>query len=418
MKAFLMLEGLCCSVHNGEPGVASAVTRCNKVIDVSRQARVRGVREHDSKRQAVLCCPEIKIYDYDESKYSRALEPFLRNCYSLTPVIEPHDQRSFFADFTGCESGQNDPGSIIDEITRGTDTSACSIYSGFAPGKYIAWSISRALQHSVFKGQERKEGEAWFSVDKAGLAEVTARLPVRYLWSLTNEMASELEMLGFRFFSDIAAAGIHSMISRYAKKGRALFSYSTGLDSTPVLPLYPQKSIAVDINFETAPADESALYEALAVAARDLARRLFEAGHACRRLTLEVSGPGCGYAVTRDFPRPIAGPRQIASVATRMSIEVLSSSGEPVCVSGFRIEASALCAQPFRQADLCPGIDHERRGEQFDSCMASIAPAMEALKRRYGTGILHRCSEIEAKEARRESMLCYWDPVRWLLPRK
>lgn len=418
MIGCFVIEGLWCSVHRGSSSGVSAVIQGSKILDISRVARRVGIIPGQTRRQAQLCFRDTQFFEYDEPRYSRAFEPYLNRCYDFTPVIEPGDARFFFADFTGCRLDTKDPGEMLSAVFEDVLRIDCSVYAGFAPSKYLAWALGRVLQDEVLKGNGADTGRAWFVTERSDIPQVTSKLPLRYLWSLDSDMARDLEMLGFYVFSDVAAAGLQNMVRRYGKKGRKLYSYSTGLDPAPVLPLYPPKSIIAGRMLESMPSDGTGVYGVITGAAQEIHQKLMGGGHACRRLSLTVFGHGKDVrtmCATRDFMSPKCGARQIAWAALSLFTEAVGEMGPVGEISGFQIEASALCAPTSFQANLSGGhLDcrESAREETLDRCMVELAPAVSALERKYGAGLVRPCTDLLKKDLRRESMLSYWDPVR------
>ncbi|MDP2858770.1 MAG: hypothetical protein Q8P50_12440 [Bacillota bacterium] len=410
MIGCFIIEGIQCSLHNEAAPGPSAVFSGNKIVDVSRSARMVGIKPGLTKRQAQICFGDVQLFECDQPRYARVIEPFLERCQGLTPLIEPRGQ-FFFADFKGTRAAlQGIPDTLTALFAHGPYWD-CSVYAGFAPGKYLAWSAARALQDEVLEGTYSDPTGVrlvWF--EASAVEAVISRLPARYIWSLDEEAASELGALGFRTFADIKKAGLQNLIRRYGKAGRQIHRYSTGLDSTPVLPLYPPRTISVERASELFLDDGPQVYDAIADAASELWRKMNDSGDAYQRLSLCVRSNGRQFAASRDFPRPQYNRQQVTWASTRLFVETLKA-GPLKVISGLTLEVSALCKPVPVQASLVDTKESAREGS-FEKTMVTLAPAMGALQRRYGSGLLRPCAEMVSEESRREAMLSYWDPVR------
>ena len=410
MIGCFIVEGIQCSLHSEAMPGPSAVFSGNKIVDVSRSARMVGIKLGLTKRQAQICFGDVRLFECDQPRYARAIEPFLERCQGLTPLIEPRDQ-SFFADFRGTQAVREGiPGTLNTLFAHGPYWD-CSVYAGFASSKYLAWSVARALQDEVLEGTYSDPTGmrlVWF--EASAVEAVIARLPGRYIWSLDEEAASQLGALGFRTFADIKKAGLQNLIRRYGKAGRRIHHYSTGLDSTPVLPLYPPRTISIERALELFLDDGSQVYDAIADAASELWRQMNDSGDAYQRLSLCIRSNGKQFAVSRDFPRPQYSRQQVAWASTRLFVETLKAGLFKV-ISGFTLEISALCKPVLVQTSLVD-TKESARGSSFERSMATLAPAMKALQSKYGSGLLRPCAEMVSEESRREAMLSYWDPVR------
>lgn len=425
MIGCFLVEGLLCAVHKGQDQFCaqgpSAVVQGNKVIDVSNSARKNGVRPLQTRRQAQLCSPDIRFFDYDEPRYAGALDVYLDRCYLLTPVIEPYNASLFFADFRGCDV-DGVPQKVLETIFGSGDHLDISVYAGFAPSKFLAWAVSQAIADGVLQAEEYSCGWSSFLCELLDVTWLTARLPVKYLWSLNSNVATELELLGLRTFADVAKAGTHNLIRRYGKQGKKLHSYSTGLDRTPVLPLYPPRALVAERSFELISGDGTEVYALLADAALEIHRKLLKEGQACQRLRLIVFTPRGEIRRAKVFSRPVYSAKQIAWAAMRLLIGEgdyarAVEGAVPADIKGFRVEASALCDPLTLQADLTGKCLVLRDGPgDIERCLAEIAPAMRALERRYGSGLVRTCNDLLQKDGRREAMLSYWDPVRSMTP--
>lgn len=405
-----IVEGMQCSLHNEAASGPSAVFLGNQIVDVSRLARMAGIKPGQTKRQAKICFGDVRLFEHDGPRYARAAEPFLERCWELTPLIEPRDQ-FFFADFRGTAVARESiPGTLNTLFAHGPYWD-CSVYAGFAPGKYLAWSVARALQDDVLEGTYSDPTGmrlVWF--EASAVEAVISRLPARYLWSLDEEVSSELDALGFHTFADVKKAGLQNLVRHYGKEGRQIYRYSTGLDSTPVLPLYPPRTISAGRAMELFLDGGPQVYDVIAGAASELWRKMKDSGDAFQRLTLRIRSGGKQVDASRDFPRPQYNPQQLTWTSTRLFIETINA--EPLkVISGFTLEVSALCKPIPVQAGLVDTGERTRE-VSFEKSMATLAPAMKALQRRYGSGLLRPCAEMVSEESRREAMLSYWDPVR------
>ncbi len=410
MKAYFIVEGLYCLSHTSCDDVA-AVFRGNKIVDVSRNARLAGVRERHTRRHARICCPEINLFEFDEARYRAALEPFLDKCYSLSPVVEPHDGRSFFADFCGCDVQPRGAVSILEQIASVHEARGCSIYAGFCVGKHLCWSIAEALKDGAVQGYGLEPGFVYIDGWNSDLESVKRMLAIRYLWSLDAEKATRLEALGLSTFSEAELAGEQSITRISGKNGKALYSYITGLDVTPVLSRYPAQKVTVETNLDESVAADGLSDCILTETAGRLNAKLSQKGCAFQRMKILVHDAGTLHSTVKEFQRPQFGRLQIYTVISRVLREILTASS-PVSVTGFTVEASRLCAKPMSQETLCDSF-FDDKDIAVDSFLQAMAPALRPLEDRYGMGLVRRCSEIELRESRRELMLSYWDPVRW-----
>jgi nucleotidyltransferase/DNA polymerase involved in DNA repair len=406
-----IVEGIQCSIHGEAAPGPSAVFSGNKIVDVSRSARMLGIKPGMTGRQAQICYGDVRLFECDQARYAGAIEPFLERCCGLTPLIEPRGQ-FFFADFKGTQTARERIPDTLNAIFAHGPYWDCSVYAGFAPGKCLAWSTARALQDEVLEGTYSDPTGvrlAWF--EASAVEAIISRLPVRYIWSLDEEVASELVALGLRTFADIKRAGLQNLIRRYGQKGRHIHRYSTGLDSTPVLPLYPPRTISVERVLETFLDDGPGVYDAIASAASEIWRKMSDSGDAYQRMSLCIRSNGRQFVASRDFPRPQCNQQQLTWASTRLFVDALKDAQCKV-ITGLTLEISALCRPVPVQAGLVDVKENALEGT-FDKSMVSLAPAMGALQRRYGFGLLRAGIQVVSEESRREEMLSHWDPVRW-----
>jgi len=326
--------------------------------------------------------------------------------------VEPVSDSTFFADFAGCSSLKDGPESILGTICASPETGDVSVFAGFAPSKYLAWAFCKTMQDSVFKGHPAGENASWLMIDKDNVLRATARIPIKYMWGMDTKASTELEILGFKTFRDIEKAGIQNLTRRFAKRGKKFFSYSTGLDQTAVLPLYPPRVISAERDMGPTPDDGSGITPVIAKLVSELHEDLLHTGLACQRLILSVKTSGEIRRATKDFPKPRMGLSQLTWTGIRMFLELTPNTGQSVEIEWIQIVATALCLPVSVQNDLL-GEAIDAGESSLKRSMVEIAPAIGNLERRYGTGLVQPCTSLLKEELRRETMLSYWDPVRW-----
>jgi hypothetical protein len=144
----------------------------------------------------------------------------------------------------------------------------------------------------------------------------------------------------------------------------------------------------------------------------EMHEKLKRAGMACQRLTMTIMVSSELRKTTRDFPKPRLGLSQLTWAGIRMLLELTPNTQSSLEIEKVQVLATALCIPDSVQNDLL-GEAITTDENSIKQSMLEIAPALDSLERRYGTGLVQPCTSLLKEELRRETMLAYWDPVRW-----
>ncbi|MGI6453175.1 MAG: hypothetical protein ACOX0E_06910 [Syntrophomonadaceae bacterium] len=206
-----------------------------------------------------------------------------------TPLVEPVDNCGAFLDLSGCEG--------LNEMVRDMGhvlTPRKTISLGWASNKLVARIA--ATRRSLPGHDAKSPLYRIFSLKQIRIVQVfpgreagfMASLPLDEFYPLTPGILGQLSRLGFSTVGEIAAMDSEKFFSLARKNAYLLARYSQGMDSAPVLGLYPPRQIIYPHCFERETSNQLEIEQVLEKATLKLSTRLARQHAGCRRISLEL----------------------------------------------------------------------------------------------------------------------------------
>ncbi|HSI74184.1 MAG TPA: hypothetical protein VK934_13490, partial [Fimbriimonas sp.] len=204
----------------------------------------------------------IQVRQWKAEDYGEKQRAWLELCTQFTDVVEPIDQHEAFLDFSGhtpLSPGRGD---------GGEGTPAYESLQSAIPNQQSAIAKVKWLARAAFtKGDP--VNLAYFAPN-AFLDE----LPTSMLEPVLPDSRVRLEFLGYRTAGDVATIPLETLRSQFGKEALTIWQACRGKAGDPVLPLYPEASLADRFYFESPVDNREPIEAALQVLARRLAKKL------------------------------------------------------------------------------------------------------------------------------------------------
>jgi DNA polymerase IV len=359
-------------VLRGHPVVVAPIGASRSVVTaLSREAWEAGIRKGMVLAKAVRYCPDVTILPPNEPLYTRASRAISRILQEFSPVLEPSGYGHTYLDITGT-------GRL------------------FGPPRDTAWRAQKEIQRqlrldaSLGVATNKMVSRIASEVSKPlGLQDVRpgdepsflSPLPVRLLPGVGPQTQASLNELNIRIIRDIVQMKLEHLTLAFGRLGLMLFQCARGIDNTPV---YPERALPA-MEQEKVLAEDSNDYALLKNALFELCDRAGEQlraeGQRAGRLELRVR-----YSDYRESgaKAPLAPPLQSAAI--------LYARCEPLMdrVLSRRTRVRSL---HLRLTNLTHGsVQLELFSDPRPVKQARLESALDALRKRYGTGVLKRAS--------------------------
>jgi protein ImuB len=296
-----------------------------RVVAGTRLARESGIKPGHTLPQARALCPKLVARPRDEDCERTAQEALLEVAESFSPRVEDAGEGVAYLDVEGLErhfKGESPELDLGRALLAAVDKAGFPARAGIASSK-LAARVAAGLPSSPVVVPEGEE------------AGFLAPLPLSRL-APEVDVAATLESWGIRSVGDFARLPKERVSSRLGRLGRELHATARGLDPRPLIPREPPQVFHEGMNLEWPLVSlEPFLFVGRAALER-LCDRLESAGHACRRLGLELRLEPDGHQTrTVDLPAPTRDVKTLLTLL-RLNLEE-QQPGAPV--AGFTILA-------------------------------------------------------------------------------
>lgn len=367
-----------------------------------REGRVVGVSPGLSPRglvgltpaKALGRCPEARLADSDPLLCHRASEEYLQALMQVSPVIEPRGEEGAFFDLSGCDAKREME--KLRGVLRERELGPAVV--GLGRSKFIARAAALVTACSKDFCSKRSRFLAVL-VEPGKEADFLKRVPLDQDENISPEALHRLAVLGFQNYGQLRELEEEKLARILGKEWYGVWRHSRGLDTEPLLNLYPPEKVAVSLSFEGPVEDRRVIDKALKEGAEQLSRLLRERRREGRTLRIVLKGEERVWEVSRHVPWGCQkGDRLIKMLEALWEKAFLASKQ---AVTGLILEVCELEEEKWEQQDLFSLPSRPERGEHV------LEALIQSLRDKFPHAVLPGL-EIE----RRERVLTLWDPWR------
>jgi DNA polymerase-4 len=249
------------SVSNG---AVFAIVKGHRILDISPEARRKGIRPGMTWQQAYIVCPELVRIEYTPERYSGFADTIWEICAKYSPAVEPLDETEAFIELSFCPNITD----ALDELSRHVEGFIGVLPSyGIARSKLIARILSGVLPEArtekflhLTEHMISSEGKSiGAKVVPGGEEEFLKPLPVNLLWPLDEDILSYLCRLGVGSIGELQRMGQSVLVDMLGEVGYVIYQYSQGVDYSQVSAVFPQNGVTFSKAFDSPVSDWHAL---------------------------------------------------------------------------------------------------------------------------------------------------------------
>lgn len=280
-------------------------------------ARIHGVRSAMPMFTALKLCPDAVVIKPRMDAYREAGHAIRAKMLNLTPLVEPLSIDEAFLDLSGTETlhDQSPVVSLI-ALTKEIETDiGVTVSVGLAGNKSMA---------KIASDLDKPKG--FCIIGKAEAAEFLSDRPVSLLYGAGKTLVQKLNSVGIHTCGDLAKADGKAIMQLAGEIGPKLQDRARGIDTRPVTPNAPAKSISAETTFEDDLTDLDVLASWLMELTEKVSRRVKTNHHAGKRVVLKLKTHD-HKIVTRSAT--LTAPTQMADQIFSTGFELLKREVRP-----------------------------------------------------------------------------------------
>ncbi len=366
------LKGRPVIVGGGERGVVAAC---------SYETRKFGVRSAMPIKLAKRLCPEALVIKGDMEAYSKCSNEVTEIIAAEVPLFEKASIDEFYIDMTGMDKFfgcVKYTDHLKQKITKDT---RLSISYGLASNKLIS---------KVATDERKPNGQLCipFGEEKNFLAP----LPIEKMPMVGNKTSELLRNMGVDTIRILSQIPIEMMTNLLGKNGIELWRRANGIDETPVVPYYEQKSIGTESTFDTDTIDIDFLHKELLRMTEQVAFELRSNNKLAGCITVKIRYSDF-QTLTRQASIPYTAADHILITTGRELFDRLYERRLLVRLIGVRV------------SHLVPG---NYQIHLFDDTqeMIRLYQSIDSIKKQFGENLLRRAGgPIETGSGKRHKFL-------------
>jgi DNA polymerase-4 len=377
---FAAVEAMLNERYRGKPLVVGGdPSRRGVVATASYEARRFGIRSGMSLAEAYYRCPHAVFVEGNPHKYVYVSGQVLRILKEASPRVEPYSIDEAFLEMdegTTLEEGMEAGRTIKHEI-RSRLGLTCSI--GVAPNRYLAKMAS---------GVTKPDGLT--TLDRESFRRTFWGKPTDSLFGVGAKTAEALRTLGILTVRQLAVTPVNRLRAAFGVNGEGLKQIANGIDNSPVTPYYeevPQKSLGHEVTLEADEDDRDRLLRLLLSICEEVGRDMRKEDYQGRVVVVKMRFADF-KTITRQ--RALGGHTDDSESIFRIakSIFILNWPGAPLRLLGVSMSGLSR-GSAAREPELFDTVDRRR----------VTVKAVDALKDRFGEGVLRKAAEMRYDSA-------------------
>ena len=293
--------------YRGKPVIVGGLSGRGVVSTCSYEARRFGVHSAMPIVRARRLCPQGIFVEGDYAHYKAVSQEIFAIFARYAPVVEPLSIDEAFLDLTGMELLMESPRAYAEKLKADIREKTGLVASvGIAPNKFLAKLAS-----------DLEKPDGLVIITEQTKQAVLDPLPVSRIWGVGQKTAARLEDLRIRTIGQLRRTP-RERLARALGSHMAdhLLALASGIDTRPVAPREPAKSIGKEVTFPTDIESAEAVERVLLALSEKVGYRLRR--HGCKGRTVQLKlrlGDFRTYTRSRTLAEATCYDREIYQTA-------------------------------------------------------------------------------------------------------
>lgn len=354
----------------GRPVIIGSLSDRGVVASCSYEARKFGVHSAMPARLARRLCPQGIWIRGNMDEYTKASHEITDIIHELVPLYEKASIDEHYIDMTGMDKHHGTLKYIKEIRAKVIKETGLPISFGLSVNKTVS---------KMATNECKPNGE--LSVALPGVQPFLNPLSIRKIPGLGEKTFIKLSDMGIKSIHTLSQVHPEYMTSILGKNGIWLLQKAKGIDDSPVVPHYEQKTIGTQTTFNQDSIDVETINHLLTSMVMELAFDLRQQKKqtACITVTIRYS---TFETVTKQARIPYTALDGVLIIKTKELFKQLFQKRLLIRLVGVRL---SNLVSGFEQIDL-----YSESEEQYSLCQA-----MDKIRRRFGPGSIKLASGID-----------------------
>ncbi|MFL6828424.1 MAG: Y-family DNA polymerase [Bradyrhizobium sp.] len=304
-------------------------------------------------------CPQLQVYDADETADANALNAIAEWCDRFTPLVALDPPHGLFLDITGCVHLFGGEAAMMRLVCGVLTAQGFAVSAAIAGTAVCARTMTRHVHGCIVCAGEE--------------ANAVGPLPVSALGA-EEAIVTGLRRAGLKTIGDVAGRARHEITARFGAHFTMLLEQALGQSDAPISPRKPLPEYIVEKRFAEPVATEAVISATLSGLAGMLVTAMAQQGKGARRLEARFfRTDGAVRTIVVDTGQPVTKTQ----VIDRLFRERLSTLSDPLD-PGFGFDLIRLSANRTeivvqQQSDLDANVhDNDELAALIDRIAARI----------------------------------------------
>jgi DNA polymerase-4 len=262
----------------GKPVIVAGHSNRSVVSAASYEARQFGIHSAMPVFQARQKCPHIIIQPGSREKYARDSRKIMAILRQFSPLVEPVSIDEAFLDITGCEKLIGTPEQTARKIKADIVNQlalTCSV--GGAPVRFLAKIAS-----------DMNKPDGLTIISPSAMTQVIDTLPIGKVPGVGAKAMNQMQSLHIKTLGDVKKFDLQLLNYKFGSFGQRLFQLARGIDTTPIAPERPRKSISGEVTLSHDISTLGDVKSVLLAQAHRVGNELRAANLRCRKVGIKL----------------------------------------------------------------------------------------------------------------------------------
>ncbi len=356
----------------GRPVIVGGTSNRGVVAAASYESRRFGVRSAMPIVEARRRCPQGVFVRPRMARYQELSAAVMELLREVTPLVEPVSIDEAYLDLAGTGRLHGPPVELARALkARIRERVQLSASVGIAPNRFLAKIAS-----------DHQKPDGLTVIEPGQVQDFIDRLPIGKVPGVGPKTEPRLQALGIRHLGEVRRFPAPTLESILGSYGGRLLELAHGIDTTPVVPDAPAKSVSCECTLEADTRDRALLRRMLLGQAEEVASGLRHEGVLARTVVLKVKRADFELHTRRVTFEP---PTQSSEVLYRHALALLEaiSFGKAVRLIGLGATGFSRAGAPQQQG-LFAGEARAQEG------WAAVDRTLDRIRGRFGDGVICR----------------------------